>query len=193
MKAIAVVVGTKYAGGQVLGVGLQKSSSTLQWAPSGTIGCNRKFTNIICTPSITGSGAASTATFTGDTDGSDNWAYICSIDPEGTKDAATNYPAFDYANNYGVTQGITGNYKDGWYIPSQKELCDIYKIKDTISDVITTVGGNLSMNIYYWSSSQSSSYGYYAYVVDFSGGYMGSGSYKYDKHNVLVVQAFNGQ
>ena len=191
MKAIAVVVGTKYAGGQVLGVGLQQSSS-LMWAPSGTTGYKTKFENIICTPSETGSGAASTATFAGDIDGSDNWAYICSIDPEGTKDAATNYPAFYYANNYGVTQGITGNYKDGWYIPSLKELCDIYKVKDTVKDVITAVGGNLSMSSYYWSSSQSASSSKYAYGVGFSDGNV----YDYLKncnYYVLVLQAFNAE
>ena len=191
MKAIAVVVGTKYAGGQVLGVGLQQSSS-LMWAPSGTTGYKTKFENIICTPSETGSGAASTATFAGDIDGSDNWAYICSIDPEGTKDAATNYPAFYYANNYGVTQGITGNYKDGWYIPSLKELCDIYKVKDTVKDVITAVGGNLGMSSYYWSSSQYASSDYNACGVGFSGGYV-----YYDRKstsdNVLVLQAFNAE
>ena len=191
MKAIAVVVGTKYAGGQVLGVGLQQSSS-LMWAPSGTTGYKTKFENIICTPSETGSGAASTATFAGDIDGSDNWAYICSIDPEGTKDAATNYPAFYYANNYGVTQGITGNYKDGWYIPSLKELCDIYKVKDTVKDVITAVGGNLGMSSYYWSCSQYASYYYNACRVGFSGGSVSS-YYKYYDDSVLVLQAFNAE
>ena len=191
MKAIAVVVGTKYAGGQVLGVGLQQSSS-LMWAPSGTTGYKTKFENIICTPSETGSGAASTATFAGDIDGSDNWAYICSIDPEGTKDAATNYPAFYYANNYGVTQGITGNYKDGWYIPSLKELCDIYKVKDTVKDVITAVGGNLGMSSYYWSSSQYASGDNRAYLVDFSDGYVISYA-KYFNSYVLVLQAFNAE
>ena len=191
MKAIAVVVGTKYAGGQVLGVGLQQSSS-LMWAPSGTTGYKTKFENIICTPSETGSGAASTATFAGDIDGSDNWAYICSIDPEGTKDAATNYPAFYYANNYGVTQGITGNYKDGWYIPSLKELCDIYKVKDTVKDVITAVGGNLGMSSYYWSSSQIASCNYYACKVDFSDGYVYYNN-KNSTDSVLVLQAFNAE
>ena len=196
MKAIAVVVGTKYAGGQVLGVGLQQASS-LMWAPSGTTGYKTRFENIICTPSETGSGAASTATFAGDIDGSDNWEEICKVDPEGTKDAATNYPAFDYANNYGVTQGITGNYKDGWYIPSLKELCDIYKVKDTVKDVITAVGGNLSMSFWYWSSSQVASGNSGAYRVNFSYGGVSSvnGSYgfKDNDDDVLVLQAFNAQ
>lgn len=192
MKAIAVVCGTKYAGGQVIGVGLQSSSG--QWAKDGTYGYNNNFTKIVSTPSDFGAGAADTATFTGDLDGSDNWAYICSLDPEGTKDAATNYSAFYFANTYGITQGISGNYKDGWYIPSLKELCDIYKIKDTISDVITTVGGNLIMSYWYWSSSQYASGSNYAYPVDFS-----SGNVDYDcwnksyNLNVIVIQSFNAE
>ena len=192
MTPIAVVVGSAKNGGQALAVGLQKSSSPLQWASSGTTGYETIFENIICTPSKTGRGAASTATFTGDIDGSDNWAYICSIDPEGTKDAATNYPAFDYANNYGVTQGITGNYKDGWYIPSLKELCDIYKVKDTVKDVITVVGGNLSMSSWYWSSSQNASGSSFAYLVDFSDGDVSNYS-KLTNNSVLVLQVFNAQ
>lgn len=89
-------------------IGLQKSASGLKWAPSSATGYGKKFTNIVCTPSKTGSGAALTATFTGDTDGSDNWAEICDVDPEGTANAATNYPAFNFANTYGATAGLTG-------------------------------------------------------------------------------------
>lgn len=62
--------------------------------------------------------AASNATFTGDTDGSDNWAYICSKDSTGTADAKTNYPAFNWVNNYATTYGLTGTYAEGWYMPS---------------------------------------------------------------------------
>ena len=69
-------------------IGLQKSASSLKWAPSDTTGYKTKFTNIVCTPSETGLWAASIATFTGDTDGSDNWAEICAVDPTGTADAA---------------------------------------------------------------------------------------------------------
>ena len=180
MTPIAVVVGTTKNGGQALAVGLHKSSSTLQWAPYATTGYSTNFTE------IQGTGTS------GDMDGSDNWEYICSVDPTGTADTATNYPAFNFANTYGTTAGLTGKYTDGWYIPSIKELCDIYKVKDTISDVITTVGGSLALSTYYWSSSQDASSYYYAYQVYF--GYGGGSTYdKSSNRYVLVMQAFNAQ
>ena len=100
------------------------------WAPSGTTGYNTNFVGIVCTPSKAGSGAASTATFTGDTDGSDNWDYICSVDPEGTTNPAANYPAFNYVLNYATTFSLPEGYKDGWYMPSIAELAEIYKNKE---------------------------------------------------------------
>ena len=57
-------------------IALHTSGSDLRWAKNGSPGYNMKFADIICKPSATGSGTAQTATFTGDTDGSDNWAYI---------------------------------------------------------------------------------------------------------------------
>ena len=133
-------------------IGLQKSASTLKWAPTNTTGLKTSFTNIICTPS---SGAALTATFTGDTDGSDNWAEICAVDPEGTQDPATNYPIFYFANTYGSTAGLTGtNYETGWYVPSIAELCEVYKNKDVIQTSLTKASGFTIGSNSYWSSSQ---------------------------------------
>lgn len=174
-------------------IGLQKSASILKWAPSGTTGYGKKFTNIVCTPSKTGSGAASTATFTGDTDGSDNWAEICDVDPEGTANAATNYPAFNFANTYGATAGLTGTgYENGWYVPSIAELCEVYKNKDVIQTSLTKANGFKIGTSNYWSSSQTQKaidVGIYAYQVDFNNGTMDDGYYKnYDK-SVFVLQA----
>ena len=113
-KAFGVVVGAKKYGATPFVVGIKKGAR-FQWAPSGTTGYNKNFTGIQGT--IT----------SGDTDGSDNWEYICSKDPEGTQDAETNYPAFNYANTYGQTAGLTGTeYADGWYLPSIAELKEIY-------------------------------------------------------------------
>ena len=165
-------------------IGLQKSASTLMWAPSGTTGYGKKFTNIVCTPSKTGSGAASTATFTGDTDGSDNWAEICDVDPEGTANAATNYPAFNFANTYGATAGLTGTgYENGWYVPSIAELCEVYKNKDVIQTSLTKANGFKIGTSDYWSSSQTQS----AFDV---------GIYGYNKNyykSVFVLQALTAK
>ena len=172
-------------------IGLQKSASSLEWAPSDTTGYGKKFTNIVCTPSKTGSGAASTATFTGDTDGSDNWAEICDVDPEGTANAATNYPAFNFANTYGATAGLTGTgYENGWYVPSIAELCEVYKNKNVIQTSFTKANGFKIGTLDYWSSSQKASdVGIYAYLVDFDDGTIDDEYRKnYDK-SVFVLQA----
>ena len=131
---VAIICGTnKY--GAALGIALHTSRSPLHhWAKDGSTGYNTKFEGIICTPSTTGSGAAQTATFTGDTDGSDNWEYIKSIDPAGAADAATNYPAFHWVNQYNTQYAAQlGGTNFAWYMPSLAELCEVCKNKADIN------------------------------------------------------------
>ena len=149
-KAFAVIVSAPYGGGSGKAVGLKKSSQ-VSWAPTGTIGYNTHFTDI----EIKVNSEESTS-FTGDLEGSDNWEYICSIDPEGSENAAVNYPAFDFANNYGVTANLCGtNYEEGWYVPSLVELYEIKNNETLIQDSLNLVRGP-SLNYYYWSSSVKS-------------------------------------
>ena len=192
-KPIGVVASALYGGGTGKAIGLQKSASYLMWAPKNTTGYNTEFTNIGCKPSKTGSEAALTATFTGDTDGSDNWAEICAVDPTGTADAATNYPIFNFANTYGTTAGLTGtDYGTGWYIPSLAELCEVYKNKDVIHTSLTKAGGFTIGTGYCWSSSQYASSCNYAYRVDLRDGDMDT-YYKYDDYYVFVLQALTAK
>jgi hypothetical protein len=190
-KPIGVIAYAPYGGGVGKAIGLQKSVST--WAPEYTTGYNTTFTNIVCIPSQTGKGAALTATFTGDTDGSDNWVEICAVDPTGTADAATNYPIFNFANTYGATAGLTDTvYEKGWYIPSIAELCEVYKNKEVIQTSLTKANGFTIGTSYYWSSSQVDSYISRAYQVDFYDGYV----YRSKKHlndSVFVLQALTAE
>ena len=185
-KPVAIVAGFN-AKGAVLGLGLQKSGSTLFWAPIGTTGYTTNFTDIIAKYARDSDNGY---TFTGDLDGSDNWEYICSVDSEGTKDAAKNYPAFNFANTYGTNQSYTGDLATGWYIPSIAELYKVYQNKTTLQTSLTAVGGFTIGTGNYWSSSQSSNGYNYAYDLGFSDGYI----YGYDgesyNYNVLVVRAF---
>ncbi len=151
------------------------NSGDYAWAPFGTTGYDTLFNNIVCTPSVTGSGAASTATFTGDTDGSNNWTEICTVDSTGASNAATNYPAFNYVNNYASTFNLTGSYATGWYMPSLAELCYIYRNKDRLNEALNTLDGIQLDEDYYWSSSQYANYGGdlgNAWLVYFGGGYI---------------------
>ena len=174
-------------------IGLQKSASSLSWAPENTAGYNIEFTNIACEDSETGSGAALTVTFTGDTDGSDNWAAICARDPTGTQYPATNYPIFNFANTYGTTAGLTDtDYENGWYVPSAAELFEVYKNKEVIQTSLTKASGFEFGSNSYWSSSQSThGYKYACYVSFYSGNV--SHSVKWLSCNVFVLQALTAK
>ena len=193
---VAVVCGTN-AYGVAIGIALHKGSS-LQWAKDKTTGYSTKFEGIVCTPSRSHtSGAAAWATFTGDTGGSDNWDYICSIDPEGTADAATNYPAFDWVNTYNETyKNKLGAARPAWYMPSIAELSEVYKNKDTVNASLLKIKGingayadaNLETG-WFWSSSQLSDGDYVAWLAEFGSGTLYY-SYKYNNNDVCCIACF---
>ena len=176
---VAIICGTN-GYGAALGIALHTGSS-LVWAKNGSTGYNTKFEGIICTPSQTGSGAAETATFTGDSDGSDNWEYIKHQDPAGAADAATNYPAFHWVNQYNTQYAAQlGGTNFAWYMPSLAELCEVYKNRDAINaslkaihDILpdgSTYADESLVESYYWSSSQDSYFNSIAWYVYFGDG-----------------------
>ena len=178
-------------------IALHISGSDPMWAKSRSAGYTTKFEGIICTPSTAGSGAAQMATFTGDTDGSDNWEYIKSIDPAGAADAATNYPAFNWVNTYNETYKTKLNNKTfAWYMPSLAELCEVYKNKAAInaslariSDINSSYADASLGTSRYWSSSQCSGYNDLALLVYFSDGYV-VGNSKYGNSRVCCLAGF---
>lgn len=178
-------------------IALHTSDSNLAWAKSGSTGFTTKFEGIICTPSATGSGAAETATFEGDIDGSDNWEYIEQQDPAGAADAATNYPAFNWVNTYNETYKTKLNNKTfAWYMPSLAELCEVYKNKADINASLAKISGldssyaDASLDTsWYWSSSQSSYLDNLAWGVRFSAGTVDNGT-KNGYHRVCCLAGF---
>ena len=167
------------------------------WAKEGTTGINTKFEGIICTPSVTESGAAASATFTGDTDGSDNWDYICSVDPEGTANAAVNYPAFDWVNKYNTAYASKlGAARPAWYMPSIAEFCEVYKNKEAVNASLSKINGLNSAYAdadlgtdSFWSSSQRSDSNDCAWRADFVIGYLSIDA-KYGPYNVCCIAGF---
>lgn len=193
---IAVICG-RNGYGAPCGIALHKSTSSLPWVKIYTTGYNTKFEGIVCTPSKTGSGAAASATFTGDKNGSDNWDYICSVDPEGTANAAVNYPAFDWVNTYNTTYASQlGSARPAWYMPSIAELCEVYKNLEAVNASLSKINGlnsayadsNLGGN-YYWSSSQRSDYRYNAWDAVFGSGYL-SNNAKSFSDDVCCIAGF---
>lgn len=159
-------------------LGLHVSNQTLRWAKKSTRGYATLFKKIICTPDKTGDGAAETATFRGNTDGSNNWNHIKSIDPDGTANAvvAENYPAFHWVNTYNTMYAAQlGSSNLMWYMPSIAELCEIYRNKEKIDTSLKAIHDLPTGSTYadasiklasYWSSSQEEHYsGTYAWDI----------------------------
>lgn len=115
-------------------VGLNQGTNLI-WAPDATTGYTTEFA-------------------TSQTAGEDNWAVIEATDAAGAADAVTNYPAFNFANTYNVS-----GYSSGWFLPSFKEIREIYNIKHYINEGIEAIGSGakLPTDGYMCSSSQSTS------------------------------------
>ena len=176
---VAIICGSNSYGVPRM-IALHTSGSDLVWAKDGSTGYKTKFEGIICRPSQTGNGAAETATFTGDTDGSDNWEYIKAVDPAGSADAATNYPAFHWVDQYNTQYAAQlGGINFAWYMPSLAELCEVYKNRESINESLAKIREQNSSyadsslgTSWYWSSSQVSHYDNTAWYVSFSDGYV---------------------
>lgn len=136
-----------------LAVGLVEGTD-LAWAPSGTTGYTTNFTGIQGTVSSS-TYTYGTTTYSGDDDGSDNWAYIQSVDASGTANAETYYPVFNWVNNYDTNAGISTTID--WYLPSFAELVLLKENISAIKESITTAGGTaFATGLWYWSSTQDS-------------------------------------
>ena len=156
-----------------LGVGLNQGTK-LEWA-TGT-GCSTTFA-------------------TSETDGSGNWDVITGIDATGAAAAATNYPAFNFANTYGNTYGVSvaGN-ADGWYLPAKDELnnlCVSYRADGSaVKEALDKCTGTIDLSIgYFWSSSQNAFDRYGAWFVSFGSGALDA-SGKGNTFSVCAVRAF---
>lgn len=77
----------------------------------------------------------------------------------------------------------------GWYIPSLKELVDLYKEYTNINDSITTSGGTAIEATVYWSSTQDRELKDVAYVIGFSDVHVLNQFKDYPK-NVRVIRVF---
>ena len=104
---------------------------------------------------------------TGDFDGSDNWIKICEQDTTAAENAATNYPAFNWVNNYSSTYNLTGWLMNDWYLPSGVELHILNDNKTIVNASLTVAGGTKIADENYWSSSQYSEDDSIVYAVDF--------------------------
>ncbi len=154
-------------GSRKLGVGINTTQNNQYvWASTMPSDITNIFNNTLCTPMINGTAAGSNENdltkeglyFTGKNNASTNWEYICSQDTEGTSstNVQTNYPAFNWVNNYGTTYAASlgDNYKTGWYLPSITEEFMLFKVKTSVDNILQALGVSKITSPYnYWTSS----------------------------------------
>lgn len=114
--------------GEVFAITHDLGFKSLVKSNSSTYMYKNAITSIQCTPDKTSASLSESTdiTFTGDTDGSDNWSEICKADTTAKENAETNYPGFYYANNLATSDSDYENFPSGWYIPTMAEWHKIF-------------------------------------------------------------------
>ena len=151
-KVVGVVARVLCGGGQGSVMGIKTSSTELSWAARVAEGEEKNFEEIEV--DVIGN-STDGYMFYGDLDGSDNWEYMCRVDPKGTQNAEKNYPAFYFANTYGEVAGLSNTeYENGWYIPSISEIYEAIRKNEIIQTSLKSVKG-VEVDEYFigWSSS----------------------------------------
>lgn len=103
---------------------------------------------------------------------------------------AGSYPV-TVLNSFGtITEGVTlpEDKTSGWYLPSTKELVELYDAMGTVKQSLTALGSNPQLSSYYWSSGE-----YFSDIAYFVNLYNGSVDYhlKFNNYSVRLVFAFN--
>lgn len=192
------VVAAVYEDGAILGLGTQRSDAPLPWAPEGSAGEATRFSALESWIEGAEEGwAGQGVAFSGLLNGSGSWQAVCAQDEQGVKDAAREYPAFDFVNTYAARCGLTGDAASGWYLPSIAEVCAIYENREAINrslGVIHSLDGEAAMDglgtNWYWSSSQSNLRDDYAWFVHFFNGYVCDCPKSFTNLHVLAVKRF---
>ena len=171
-------------------IGLKQKQGVIQWAIKGAQGL-KDIKTLQTYPSTLGYGAATAASFYAgsDNDGSDNWSQLCAAVTD--ENISGRYPAFEYAESYGKTAGITGSYSGGWYLPTIAELSYVYRNKRFVNESLELIDGATRINgALYRSSSQNAFDGEGTYSMN---GITGTIEYEsktmdFDGHGVLVIR-----
>ena len=118
--------------------------------------------------------AARNTKITGDLFGHDNYRKIREKNKQGS------YDIFERAEEYSKISGvnITDKFTTEWYVPSLAELCELFKVKNTVNIALEALG-KAQLRDLYWSSSQfPGSEGKKAWLVNFNNGELMNASKK---------------
>ena len=175
-------------GAKTLGVGLVQGSN-LEWAKTGTTGCNTSIATLLATK--TSGSNAGNAVFSGTlaNDGSESLTKL----KEAVSDySEADYPAWAWIEGYAATANLTGtSCESGWYIPSIGEVCVLWNATATVNNSINkTSGTRIATNKWYRSSNQATTANNSQWYVGFGTGDLG----EYDKNSTndlfCAVRAF---
>ena len=181
------VVGKK---GLVYGLGVERSDYYQTWAAKDSFGATTSFDSIANTTAVKVAAKSALDPNSGDIDGSDNWEEICKADPNATVKPATNYPVFNYANNYGKRNNLKGELATGWYVPTVTEFTVIYNNMSDIHAAIASMNKEVSLyETALWTSSQCSTDPTKVYAITTTNINLANKTYLAGGH-VLVLHTF---
>ena len=174
----AVIVRAATNDKPALGVGIVHNRSGLAWCTDSAAGYSKNIT------------ALQGDTTSGYMDGSDGWERLKAA----CSDAESNpekYPAWNYCRNYGATNGLTGDFATGWYLPTVAELYTIYQNKAVVDESLSKAGGSTFGKGGYCSCCQSPSDYVYALELYFGSGHLDDYFKYFYYYCVCSVRAFN--
>lgn len=179
-EAVAVIVREKDGNTPALGIGIQLSTTSAQW-------CNQYANGMGNIKDLIGD------LYSGYMDGSTGWSILADFVEDENEQAY--YPVWNECVKYGTRNHLTGDLENGWYLPTIKELHQIYAKKEVINASLEATSGKKLQNNQYWSSCQYSetigNYSDMAAVLNLSNGM----TYSYKKSNsgplICAVRAFN--
>ena len=118
--------------------------------------------------------AARNTKITGDLFGHDNYRKIREKNKQGS------YDIFERAEEYSKISGVNiiDKFTTEWYVPSLAELCELFKVKNTVNIALKALD-KAQLRDLYWSSSQfPGSEGKKAWLVNFNDGELMNASKK---------------
>lgn len=113
--------------------------------------------------------------FLGLVDGRKSWKNVAQYDTS-AKESYTKYPAYDYAENYGINNGLE-KFQKGWYLPTAAEARMI------------AINGMKNLPQIIWTSSQAYDSKDMQLVVDLTNGYVETG-FKEMEYSVCSIYCF---
>lgn len=142
---------------RVIGVGLFESAETISFAEDSSTGDNTNFlfnrTYVINQKFDISTGTYTNEGFAGDIDGEDSWKNVKRRDKTAKENMYSVYPAYAFAENYGISKKCGKFDTTDWYLPTAAELYEMFENKNLLNEVISACGGN-ELDHRIWSCSQ---------------------------------------